>query len=70
MPLVVDHILAEARGGSDEFDNLCAACYRCNEYKGARSTGRDPVTSIMFQFISNLTTPYLCAILLVANTNG
>jgi hypothetical protein len=24
----------------------------------------------MFQFISNLTTPYLCAILLVANTNG
>jgi len=45
MPLVVDHILAESRGGSDDLDNLCAACYRCNEYKGPRSSGRDPVTN-------------------------
>ncbi|MEE8390909.1 MAG: HNH endonuclease [Anaerolineae bacterium] len=38
MPLVVDHILPRSLGGSDEPENLCAACYRCNEYKGARPT--------------------------------
>jgi len=31
MPLVVDHVLPRALGGSDTPDNLCAACYRCNE---------------------------------------
>ncbi|MFN8441657.1 MAG: HNH endonuclease [Caldilineaceae bacterium] len=44
MPLVVDHIIAKILGGSDSLDNLCAACYRCNEFKGAKSTGHDPVS--------------------------
>lgn len=42
MPLVVDHILPIARHGSDELDNLCAACYRCNEFKNVRTTAFDP----------------------------
>ncbi len=33
MPLVVDHIHPKALGGGESPDNLCAACYRCNEYR-------------------------------------
>jgi 5-methylcytosine-specific restriction endonuclease McrA len=44
MPLVVDHVVPRSLGGSDELDNLCAAYYRCNEYKGAKTRGREPVT--------------------------
>ena len=29
----VDHIIPVARGGTDEWDNLCAACVRCNSRK-------------------------------------
>ena len=49
MPLVVDHILPKALGGEDDFDNLCAACYRCNEYKGSKTHGLDPASG---QYIS------------------
>lgn len=44
MPLVVDHILPKMLGGSDNLDNLCAACYRCNEFKGSKTHDLDPVT--------------------------
>lgn len=44
MPLVVDHVQPKALGGSDDIDNLCAACYRCNEYKGSKTHGLDPAT--------------------------
>jgi hypothetical protein len=44
MPLVIDHIVPRSLGGGDEYENLCAACYRCNEYKGAKTHARDPVT--------------------------
>ncbi len=44
MPLVVDHIIPRALGGSDALDNLCAACYRCNEYRGAKTHDIDPLT--------------------------
>ena len=44
MPLIVDHIIAKVLGGRDSLDNLCAACYRCNEFKGAKITGHDPVS--------------------------
>ena len=42
MPLVVDHIVPRALGGDDSPANLCAACYRCNEYKGAKTHAGDP----------------------------
>lgn len=47
MPLVVDHITAQARGGNDDLVNLCGACYRCNEFKGPRTHVQDPVTNAL-----------------------
>jgi 5-methylcytosine-specific restriction endonuclease McrA len=44
MPLVVDHIVPRVAGGSDDQENLCAARYRCNEYKGAKTHAVDPLT--------------------------
>ena len=44
MPLVVDHIVPKSRGGDDTLGNLAAACYRCNEFKGARTVGCDPIS--------------------------
>jgi 5-methylcytosine-specific restriction endonuclease McrA len=43
-PLVMEHILPRSLGGSDERDNLAAACYRCNEFKGAKTEALDPET--------------------------
>jgi hypothetical protein len=37
VPLNVEHICPRSRGGSDRVSNLCLACRRCNEAKGARS---------------------------------
>ncbi|MCL4832358.1 MAG: HNH endonuclease [Caldilineaceae bacterium] len=47
MPLVVDHVTPRSAGGDDTPDNLCAACYRCNEFKGARTHARDPLTQAL-----------------------
>jgi len=47
MPLVIDHIIPRARGGLDTAENLCASCYRCNEYKGARTHAQDPATQAL-----------------------
>ena len=47
MPLVVDHIIPRTLGGSDTSDNLCAACYRCNEYRGAKTHDLDPLTGAL-----------------------
>ncbi len=44
IPMVVDHAIPLAAGGSSDFDNLCLACYRCNEFKGARIEAPDPLT--------------------------
>ena len=40
----VDHIIAVAHGGSDEEDNLCLACYPCNDFKGTNVAAIDPKT--------------------------
>ena len=42
----VDHIVPQATGGSDELDNLCLACDRCNAAKSAAQSGVDPETAI------------------------
>jgi 5-methylcytosine-specific restriction endonuclease McrA len=44
MPLVIDHIIPLSLGGSSERANLAASCYRCNEFKGAKTQGIDPQT--------------------------
>ncbi|MGB3292228.1 MAG: HNH endonuclease signature motif containing protein [Phormidesmis sp.] len=41
-PLVMEHILPKSLSGNDERNNLAAACYRCNEFKGAKTHARDP----------------------------
>lgn len=58
MPLVVDHILAQARGGSNDPENLCGACYRCNEFKGARAYVQDPVTNALVALYNPRTQPW------------
>jgi 5-methylcytosine-specific restriction endonuclease McrA len=35
--LTLDHILPRSRGGRTEPDNLCAACFPCNQRKGDRT---------------------------------
>jgi hypothetical protein len=44
MPLVIDHIIPRSLGGSQDRTNLAASCYRCNEFKGPRIRGIDPIT--------------------------
>jgi len=43
-PMAIDHIIPEAQGGQTEFDNLCFACRRCNEFKGPTTKMHDPLT--------------------------
>mgnify|MGYP001374587622 CR=1 FL=1 len=47
VPMVIDHIIPIILGGSSKIANLCLACYRCNEFKGARIAGIDPITQDM-----------------------
>jgi hypothetical protein len=40
----IDHIIARKHGGTDDAENLCLACYKCNGYKGSHIAGIDPET--------------------------
>ncbi|MBI4604985.1 MAG: HNH endonuclease [Planctomycetes bacterium] len=44
MPLVLDHVTPRSEGGTDDPKNLCAACYRCNEFKGSKTHCVDPAS--------------------------
>lgn len=43
-PLTVEHIIPQAQGGGTDFGNLCLACRRCNENKGATISTIDPLS--------------------------
>lgn len=43
-PLQVEHVIPRKHGGSDDIDNLAAACIDCNLRKGPNLTGVDPET--------------------------
>ncbi|MBW4511077.1 MAG: HNH endonuclease [Scytonematopsis contorta HA4267-MV1] len=43
-PPVIEHIFPRTLGGTDERENLAASCYRCNEFKGAKTHATDPET--------------------------
>jgi hypothetical protein len=43
-PMVIDHIVPRSQGGEIVFENLCYACYRCNEFKGPTTRMADPLT--------------------------
>jgi hypothetical protein len=45
MPLVIDHVIPTSIGGQNELNNLAAACYRCNEFKGAKVAECDPLSN-------------------------
>lgn len=47
IPMVIEHILPLTLGGLTALENLCLSCYRCNEYKGSRIEGVDPVTGLV-----------------------
>lgn len=40
----IDHVVPQSAGGSDAADNLALACRNCNERRGNRVEGRDPLT--------------------------
>lgn len=42
--LEIDHIIPQAKGGTDDPDNLWLACRLCNGYKGVQTTALDPKT--------------------------
>jgi hypothetical protein len=44
-PLIMEHTLPRSLGGTDDRENLVAACYRCNEFKGAKIAALDPETN-------------------------
>jgi len=37
LPLTIDHVIPRSHGGKDTWENLVAACYRCNNKKGNRT---------------------------------
>ena len=37
VPLTIDHIIPKSKGGDDSWENLVAACVRCNNKKGDRA---------------------------------
>jgi hypothetical protein len=41
----IDHVIPVKHGGSDDTNNLCLACLKCNGYKGPNVAALDPVTS-------------------------
>ncbi|MGE0128880.1 MAG: HNH endonuclease [Blastocatellales bacterium] len=42
--LEIEHIIAKAKGGSDDESNLWLACRLCNNGKGVQTHARDPLT--------------------------
>lgn len=40
----IDHIIPLKHGGSDDTDNLCLACLKCNGFKGPNVAALDPAT--------------------------
>lgn len=47
LPHQVDHIIGRQHQGSDDADNLCLSCIRCNLKKGPNIASIDPVTSLI-----------------------
>jgi 5-methylcytosine-specific restriction endonuclease McrA len=48
----MEHILPRSLGGTDDRVNLAAACYRCNEFKGAKTEAVDPAIQQLVQLSS------------------
>jgi hypothetical protein len=44
--LWIDHIIPRAKGGGNEYDNLCVSCVSCNQAKATAVGARDPQTNL------------------------
>ena len=61
--LTLDHVITRSRGGGETWENLVAACVRCNIKKGNRTpkeaqmplnyTPRRPYSSLLFEIIKH-----------------
>jgi hypothetical protein len=47
LPHQVDHIIGRQHRGTDEIDNLCLCCIRCNLKKGLNIASIDPKTNLV-----------------------
>ena len=47
LPHQVDHIIGRQHRGTDEVDNLCLCCVRCNLKKGPNIASIDPKTGLL-----------------------
>ena len=47
LPHQIDHIIGRQRGGTDDVDNLCLCCIRCNLKKGPNIASIDPETNLV-----------------------
>lgn len=59
MPLVIDHVIPTVIGGTNELHNLAAACYRCNQFKGARTVSVDPASAKECSLFNPRSQPWL-----------
>lgn len=47
LPHQVDHIIGRQHHGTDDADNLCLCCVRCNLKKGPNIASVDPATGLL-----------------------
>ncbi|HEY0991641.1 MAG TPA: HNH endonuclease signature motif containing protein [Kofleriaceae bacterium] len=47
LPHQVDHIIGRQHQGSDDLDNLCLCCIRCNLKKGPNISSMDPASGLI-----------------------
>lgn len=62
--LTLDHVIPRSRGGGDTWENMVAACVRCNVKKGNRTPKeanmplqyppRQPYSSLHFEIVKNI----------------
>lgn len=44
LPFHIEHVRSHQHRGTDDFENLCWSCSRCDRYKGPNLSAHDPVT--------------------------
>lgn len=50
LPLTIDHLIPKSKGGQDTWENLVAACIKCNNKKGDRTLEEAKMTLIRKPF--------------------
>ena len=51
--LTRDHVIPTSRGGRDTWDNVVAACKRCNHHKGSRLIEESSVELVVLPYVPN-----------------